>query len=160
MKKRETGWKPLPLSIKVIFVFLCIGLVSQLNSLFSVYQYGYGFFGVYAHGVMAVLLAVLFPLAAQFFLVLGIWKRESWVSWYGWLFYLVLILFSLLSLINLDSLVAAISEKLVQHGGEALPGGFSVFFFWILFVIVLFSCLIDVVFGIFLFRARKYFLSK
>jgi hypothetical protein len=129
-KARETGWKSMPVSIKVIFVLLCVGLVGYVNNLLGVYQYGYSFFGAYAKGIAAIFLSLVFPLAAQLILVIGLWKRASWAGWYGFIFYLVMIVFSLLGLLNVDNLMNVLSEKMIEQNGEPFPEGFSNIFYW------------------------------
>lgn len=155
--RRETGWKPMPLSIKVIFILLCIGVAGYLNNFFGVYQYGYSFFGLYTRGVFAILLSLLFPLAAQVILLIGLWRRASWVGWYGFVFYLVLIVFSLLSLMNVDQLINVISEKMVERNGEPFPQELSNIFYIFFAGFMIISSVVDLVFAILIFRVRSYF---
>ncbi len=110
--EQEKGWKPLPLSLKFLFVIFSLGVISSIYSLFSISKNGYSLFSFELYGLSAILLLLLINIVGVLIILVGFWKRQSWVWGYsiGYLFFIVIN--SILSMLNIPNKVNLIISQL------------------------------------------------
>jgi len=79
-KSRETeqGWKPIPLSLKVLFGIFIFWTIGSLLGISGCYESGLPFFGVYVHGIIAGVIVVLLDIVAPLTFLFALWNRKSW----------------------------------------------------------------------------------
>jgi len=150
----ENGWKPLPTSLKILFVIFGLGVLSSIYSLFSVSEGGYSLFSFELYGLSAILLLLLISIVGSSVILLGFWKRYSWVWKYTLGYLIFMILNGILSMLNLSSKVSLIVSQL-----EISIPGFDQILYIILVGIIL-SILINLWFLIIVYRNDKYFLQN
>jgi hypothetical protein len=74
----ETGWKPIPLSLKVLFVVFVLWIVGSVFALPGRYELGLPFFGVFVYGVIASLIVLVLDILAPSTFLFALWKRKAW----------------------------------------------------------------------------------
>jgi hypothetical protein len=80
--KIEKGWKPLPLSFKILFVTFIFWSIGSVLNLSNLYESGLPFFGVFVYGVMASIVAVFLDIVGPMTFLYALWNRKSWgVIW-------------------------------------------------------------------------------
>ena len=75
---KETGWKPLSLSLKILFVVLVLWLIGSLFALPTRISDGLPFFGVYVYGVFAVIIVLVLDIVGPIAFLYALWNRLSW----------------------------------------------------------------------------------
>jgi hypothetical protein len=75
---KETGWKPIPLSLKVLFVLFVLWIVGSVMAISSRYELGLPFFGMFVYGVIACFIVLLLDIVGPLAFLFALWKRESW----------------------------------------------------------------------------------
>ena len=102
----KDGWKPMPLSIKVLFILYLLGIIFMLFGIGSVEKMGTSFFGANIAGIAGMLIYVI-VLLLNVLLLYAIWRRYYW----GWIYGMVLFAFGLIdtifSLIFINNAVAS-----------------------------------------------------
>ena len=76
--KKETGWKPIPLSQKILFVVLVLWIIGSLFAVQQRYELGLPFFGLYVYGISASLMVIVLDVLAPATFLFGLWTRKSW----------------------------------------------------------------------------------
>ena len=80
--KEQTGWKPIPLSLKILS---CVFLLWVLGSIMAVsmrYEQGLPIMGVWVSGLLAARVVVLLDIIGPLVFLVGLWNRKSWaVTW-------------------------------------------------------------------------------
>jgi hypothetical protein len=77
----ETGWKPIPLPLKILFVVLilwAIGAVMNLPNLLE--KNGLPLFGNFVYGVSAALVVLLLDIVGPAIFLFAVWSRKSWAA--------------------------------------------------------------------------------
>ncbi len=100
----EHGWKPLPLSLKILFVLLTISVVSSFFSLISFQDYlstPIFVLGIEIVGWLTIAYWLL-SIIAHVFLLHAMWMRKHWAWKFGLAVYLFFALTTLLSFLNLQ----------------------------------------------------------
>jgi hypothetical protein len=85
---REHGWKPLPVLLKIIWIYTLFKTVSAVFMVFSVYGLGMEFFGVKVFGLLAVNLAFFSSLVLPVVLLIAMINRYRWAWLVGVIYYL------------------------------------------------------------------------
>lgn len=80
---KPTGFKSLPLSLKILFVVLIIWAIGSLTAMPMRYADGLPLFGVFVYGLSAVIVLVILDLIAPIMFLVGIWKRKTWAPKLG-----------------------------------------------------------------------------
>ncbi len=80
---QKTGWQPMPLALKIIFVFVAIGTFFSLISIPSVGNIGYAVFGFSVSGSVATLLTLLISVIGSTIFLVAIWKRLEWAGYFA-----------------------------------------------------------------------------
>ncbi len=94
---KENGWKPMPLALKIIFVFIAIGVLFSAPALFAAGVTGYSVLGFFLSGIPATL-AALFFVALSAVILYGMWTRATWAGTMAIAYYSYFALNTLLSI--------------------------------------------------------------
>ncbi len=95
--KSEQGWKPIPISLKILFGVLVFWTFGSIMGLSMRYESGLPFFGIYVYGIIAGLVVVLLDIMAPLTFLFGIWTRKSWAPKFA---------FTYMSIFTLNGVVA------------------------------------------------------
>ena len=77
---KETGWKPIPLSLKILFVVFVLWTIGSILAISTRYELGLPFLGVFVHGIVAVLIVLLLDIVAPMIFLFALWNRKSWAA--------------------------------------------------------------------------------
>ena len=127
----ENGWKPIPLSLKILFVVFVLWSIGSVLNISTRYELGLPFFGVFVYGIVASLIVLLLDVVAPITFLFALWKRKSWAVSFALSYIIVFIL---------NSTVAFITVR----GQLGLPQ-------------ILIPLVANVIFLIVIYRARGYF---
>ena len=155
---KETGWNPLPTSLKVITIFLGIGILSSVYSLFSGSSFGYSLLGFYISGITGLLLIILINILGVLLFLRGIWKRNSWTWKYGISMFSFFIVNGLLSVRTIPQIIKAINIIPSQQGIplETVPLIEPLLTVGITIGLIV-GTIINIIFLILLYKKRSYF---
>lgn len=131
MQTTESGWKPIPLSLKILFVLFVLWAVGSVFALPGRVEQGLPFFGVFVYGVIAGSIVLVLDIAGPLGFLFGLWKRRSWA---------VLLAFAYISVFVLNSAVALFT---VREQLGLMP--------------ILIPMLLNIVFLIIIFINKNYF---
>ena len=84
---KEKGWKPIPLSLKIIFVVFVFWSIGSVLSISTRYKSGLPFLGVFVYGLVAGIIVMLLDIAAPITFLFALWNRKSWAAPFA-LFYI------------------------------------------------------------------------
>ncbi len=123
--RTDKGWKPIPLSLKILFfVFILWSVGSVLNAP-NLYKSGLPLFGVFVYGVTASLVVLLLDIVGPMTFLYALWNRKSWATVWA---------LSYISVFILNSMVAFFTVReqlgLIQI---LIPTIASVIFFIVIF---------------------------
>lgn len=79
----RTGWKPIPLPLKILFVVYILWMLGTVMNLPNLYENGLPLFGTFIDGIAAVLFAVLLDFVGPVVFLVGLWQRKSWAPWWA-----------------------------------------------------------------------------
>ena len=74
----EKGWKPIPLSLKILFVVFILWTIGSVMNISGRYESGLPFFGVFVYGNVASLIVLLLDVVAPITFLFALWNRKSW----------------------------------------------------------------------------------
>ena len=77
---RETGWKPIPLPLKILFVVFILWLVGSVMNLPNLFENGLPLFGSFVHGMTAALIVVLLDIIGPVTFLVALWARKPWAA--------------------------------------------------------------------------------
>ena len=75
---KNTGWKPIPPSLKILFVVLILWVIGSLFAIQRRYELGLPFFGLYIQGISASLMVMVLDVLAPATFLFGLWTRKNW----------------------------------------------------------------------------------
>ena len=76
----ENGWKPIPLSLKILFVVFVLWSIGSVMNISERYESGLPFFGMFLYGFYASLIVLLLDVVAPLTFLSALWKRKSWAA--------------------------------------------------------------------------------
>lgn len=76
--EQETGWKPIPLSLKILFVVLGLWTLGSVFALPGRYELGLPFFGLWVSGILAGLIVLVLDIVGPIAFLFALWTRKSW----------------------------------------------------------------------------------
>lgn len=129
--EKEKGWKPIPLSLKILFVVFVLWSIGSLFAIPTRYDLGLPFFGVFVYGIVASLIVLLLDVVAPITFLFALWNRKSWAALFA---------FSYIAVFILNSTVAIFTVR-EQLG---LPQ-------------ILFPLVANIVFFVVIYKTRSYF---
>ena len=74
------GWKPIPLSLKIIFIVFVLWVIGSLMAISMRYEEGLPLLGVFVYGIVAVLIVLLLDIIAPLTFLFALWQRKSWAA--------------------------------------------------------------------------------
>jgi len=157
--ERHTGWKPLPILLKIIWVLLLVGVVFSIPALFTAPAAGYSLFGYNVFGLWAANLMFLVNVIMPVLLIIAMMKRYSWTWIYGCGLYLFMILNELFMLKGLDQMVDLILAGLPEEYFEIVPDIRGLVYGSAIAGVII-GVLADVFFMLMFFIKRNYFIRK
>ena len=78
--KKETGWKPIPLPLKILFVVFILWLVGSVMNLPNLFENGLPLFGNFVYGMAAALIVLLLDIIGPLAFMFALWNRKSWAA--------------------------------------------------------------------------------
>ncbi len=78
--KREIGWKPIPLPLKILFVVFILWLVGSVMNLPNLFENGLPLFGKFVYGMTAALIVLLLDIIGPATFLFALWNRKSWAA--------------------------------------------------------------------------------
>ena len=77
---RKKGWKPIPRSLKILFVIFILWSVGSVLNAPNLYESGLPLFGVFVYGVTAILVVLLLDIVGPMTFLYALWNRKSWAT--------------------------------------------------------------------------------
>ena len=77
---KEKGWKPIPLSLKILFVLFVLWSIGSVLAIPTRYELGLPFLGVFVYGIVASLIVLLLDVVAPITFLFALWNRKSWAA--------------------------------------------------------------------------------
>ncbi|MEK6871303.1 MAG: hypothetical protein AABX16_00195 [Nanoarchaeota archaeon] len=139
----EKGFRRLPLSVKIIFVVLTLGMISSFFYINYIAQSGYPLLWITLSGTNAIIALFALNFLCTLLLLFGIWQRAAWTWEYGMLYFGF---FALNGIISAGSLFNTLYFAPMQNF-EALVNLFA----------VIFGIILNSIFLIIIYRKRFYF---
>ena len=81
--KKETGWKPIPLPLKILFVVFVIWMVGAVMNLPNLYENGMPVFGTFVYGMNAAILPLLVDFIGPGTFLFALWNRKAWAPYWA-----------------------------------------------------------------------------
>jgi len=78
--KKEIGWKPIPLPLKILFVVFILWLVGSVMNLPNLLENGLPLFGNFVYGMTAALIVLLLDIIGPATFLFALWNRKSWAA--------------------------------------------------------------------------------
>jgi len=75
---KESGWKPIPLSLKVLSGIFMLWILGSITGISMRYEEGLPFFGIYMTGLRAGLIVVILDILAPLAFLFALFTRRSW----------------------------------------------------------------------------------
>lgn len=100
--EKEKGWKPIPLSLKILFVLFVLWSIGSVFALPMRYESGLPFMGTFVYGIIASFIVLLLDIVAPITFLFALWNRKSWG---------VLFAFSYITFFILNSTVAIFTVR-------------------------------------------------
>ena len=155
----ETGWKPMPVIIKIIWIIMIVNASLSLFTLISVYSQGTDLVGITFYGLTAVNLVFVINLLLPVLLIVGIYKRFKYI-WAAVVVYFVFIAVdALLSIPLIGSKVTMLAE---QQGESIEKLGEELFYkiaHFTLLIMIIMGAAFNMAIAIIFFIKRKYFIN-
>lgn len=76
--EKQKGWKPIPLSLKILAVVFIFWSVMTLITIRFAFDIGYPILGIMFDGVLGLVIAFLLVFLAPLIFVHALWNRYNW----------------------------------------------------------------------------------
>jgi hypothetical protein len=83
---KDKGWKPIPLSLKILAGFFIFWSVMTLFTIKFAYDIGYPILGIMFDGIIGFIIAFLLVFLAPLIFVYALWNRYSWGAKYAMMY--------------------------------------------------------------------------
>lgn len=155
----ETGWKPMPVIVKIIWIIMIVGASLSLFTLLSVYSQGTDLVGITFYGLTAVNLVFVINLLLPVLLIVGIYKRFKYI-WAAVVVYFVLIavdaLFSIPLIDNKVMMLAEQQSDSIEEIGEEM---FYTIGRAVMLIMIVMGAAFNLAIAIIFYLKRKYFMN-
>ena len=74
----EKGWKPIPLSLKILFVLFVLWVFGSVMAISERYDSGLPFFGMYLYGNAAAIIVLFLDVISPLTFLFALWNRKPW----------------------------------------------------------------------------------
>ncbi len=129
---KQTGWKPIPLSLKILFVLFMLWVIGSVLNFPNLYESGLPLLGEFVYGLAASSVVLLLDIVGPTTFLFALWARKSWGP--AWAF-------SYISLFIINGVFALLT---ISEQWGLLP--------------FLIPILASVIFLIVIYRSRSYFI--
>jgi hypothetical protein len=155
------GWKPLPVLLKIIWIFTLLGAFFAIFLIFSVYGKGFELFGIPIYGIIAVNLEFFLDMALPVLLLVAMIMRYRWTWILGTVYFIFFAVNALFGLSGLEEKLAAamaeMPEMPVVPGMD--PADFNEIMYWSSFAGLILGSVIDAAIALAFILKRKYFIA-
>ena len=131
---KQTGWKPIPLPLKILFVAFVLWSTGSLFAIPARYELGLPFFGVFVYGIAASLIVLLLDIVGPITFLFALWNRKYWGPSFAFSYIAVFIL-------NTSAAIFTFREQL-----RLMP--------------IFIPLLVNVAFVITIYQSRSYFMQN
>ena len=76
--ERPTGWKPIPLVLKILSVFMALWAIGSVMNLPNLMANGLPFFGTFIFGTVALCVVLFFDFIGPAIFLFALWTRKHW----------------------------------------------------------------------------------
>lgn len=76
--ERPTGWKPIPLVLKILSVFMALWAIGSVMNLPNLMANGLPFFGTFVFGAVALCVVLFFDFIGPAIFLIALWTRKHW----------------------------------------------------------------------------------
>lgn len=97
---KRTGWRPIPLSLKILFLVFILWIFGSVLNMPTVYVSGLPFFGVFIFGISATLVILLLDIIGPLIFMFALLSRKSWGSLWALSYISIFILNNLVALLT------------------------------------------------------------
>lgn len=156
--ERQTGWRPLPVVLKILLILLIIGTVVSLFGVFSAHK-GYTLLGRNIYGLWAANSMFFVNLLFPIILIVAMIRRFRWAWIFGFLLHLFGIINTLLSINVIDELVRQMMTAFPPEILDTLPDPHRLIYSSAIAGVLL-GVAIDAFFMLVFLLKRKYFTAK
>lgn len=94
----ETGWKPIPRSLKILFIVFILWSVGSLMNLPNLLEAGLPLFGTFVYGMTAGLVVMLLDIIGPLVFLFALWTRKAWGPTWAFIYIGIFILNSVVAL--------------------------------------------------------------
>ncbi|WP_142784123.1 hypothetical protein [Changchengzhania lutea] len=84
---KQTGWKPIPLALKILFVVFILWSIGAVLNLPNLFESGLPLFGIFVHGIVASLIVLFLDIIGPIIFLFGLWNRKPWAP--VWAFFYI-----------------------------------------------------------------------
>jgi len=118
-----TGWKPIPISLKILSVVLLLWTLMTIGVLIKMPDREIAFFGLLLKGTSASIIVLLLDVISPLLFLYALWNKLKWGAKFGLLYNGIFIL---------NSIVALFTYFDVFGNGIYFPLGASAVFFLVI----------------------------
>jgi len=94
---KETGWKPIPMALKVLFIVLVLWSFGAVMNLPNLLNTGLPLFGVFVDGMPAFLVVLLLDFIGPLTFLYALWNRKEWAAKWAYSYIGIFILNSVIA---------------------------------------------------------------
>jgi len=143
------GWKPLPLSLKIIVILLILGSIASVFSIDTISKTGYSLLGFLTYGLTAVIFLILLNILCPIILLIAFWNKYYWAWKFGIVYFGFILLNGLLSLIGVSKKIELFTSQIPI----IFPSRIRIIYISAIFL----GTLINTIFLIIIYKKRSYF---
>lgn len=153
---RATGWNPMPLSLKILFILVVYSSIASLFGLFTTPIIGMSLFGFVFTGILGVLFLLIMS-GANAVLAVAMWKRYTWTFMYAVAFYVITGINAVLSIFTYPIILKNMSNMMPEllTGTDVATATAAMNSMYA--VIIIFSLIVTGIFVWLFYRKRDYF---
>ena len=96
--KKEKGWKPIPLLLKILFVVFILWSIGSIFAIPMRYESGLPFLGVFVYGIVASLIVLILDVMAPITFLFALWNRKIWAASFALSYIVIFILNSIITI--------------------------------------------------------------
>ena len=84
--KKQNGWKPIPLSLKILSVVFILWSIGAVVNLPNLYASGLPLFGVFVYGIPAAIVLLLLDVVGPIIFLFALWSRKPWAPLWAFVY--------------------------------------------------------------------------
>jgi len=78
-----SGWRPIPLPLKILFVVFVLWMVGAVMNLPNLYENGMPVFGTFVYGIRAAILPLFLDFIGPGTFLFALWNRKPWAAFWA-----------------------------------------------------------------------------